>query len=93
MAGDTVNRNAHSRLLLWVTVMGTIISEGTDHRDWYLRKLLHLMGKMNLKPESWTVFKGILVTFLWWDYVFEDHARDIWDDAWSMVSESECSSK
>ncbi|KEF54833.1 uncharacterized protein A1O9_09275 [Exophiala aquamarina CBS 119918] len=82
--GAMGNSDPNSRLLLWITFMGTVISEGTGHRDWYLRKLLYLVRKMSLQSESWTVFKGILVTFLWWDYVLEDHARDIWGYLWAM---------
>ena len=32
--------------------MGTIISEGTQDRYWYVRKLIHLVGKMEFEFES-----------------------------------------
>ena len=86
---DTPNFDDQSTLLLWATVMGTVISEGMRDRYWYMRRLIHLISKMDFAANSWTKFRAILVRYLWWDYVFDQHARDIWDEVWGMDREAE----
>ena len=71
----------YTRLVLWAVVMGAVASEALELRDWYLRELNQITREENL---SWNDLKTSLTQYLWWDYTFEEHTRDIWNDACSM---------
>ena len=72
---------SHTRLVLWAVVMGAVASEALKLRDWYLNEFNQIVTKENL---SWNDLKTFLTRYLWWDYTFEEHTRDIWNDACSM---------
>ncbi len=72
------------KLVRWATVMGAVASESTSYRDWYLRQIKNMIVNDNLTRES---LKDSLVSFLWWEYAFEEHVLDIWDDA--LISTAE----
>jgi hypothetical protein len=72
----------HSTLLLWCATMGTIMAEGTEDRLWLIRRLKPYMARMELEAGSWMEFKCIVAKYLWWGYLFDSHARDIWDEVW-----------
>lgn len=90
-----------SQLLLWILVMGAIMTVGTKGRSWFIAALNPLSHRLRLN--SWDDMKLILTTFLWLDMTNDIDGRDIWDDvnllqyrydgaAWSSSSPSAGSS-
>jgi hypothetical protein len=67
-----------SRLLLWILVMGAIVTVGTLERLWFISTLGHVSGSLEL--ESWQEMKSILATFLWLDMTNDVDGRDVWDE-------------
>jgi Fungal specific transcription factor domain len=67
-----------SRLLVWIFVMGAIVTVDTSDRLWFISALSHLSSRLQL--ESWYDMKSILVTFLWLDMTNDMDGRDVWDE-------------
>ncbi|EXJ73806.1 uncharacterized protein A1O5_03568 [Cladophialophora psammophila CBS 110553] len=67
----------YGNLLMWVVFMGTIAATFTKARGWYLQKLRNLIDHQQL---DWNGFRGLMKTFLWWDFVFEAPAARIWNE-------------
>ncbi len=76
----------HRDLVSWATVMGAVAAEATRHRDWYLRQLKNMILDNNL---TWDKIKNSIVSFLWWEYTFEEHMLDIWNDAQALTEDAQ----
>jgi hypothetical protein len=67
-----------SKLLLWILVMGAIVTVGALERLWFISTLRHVSGRLEL--ESWQEMKSILTTFLWLDMTNDIDGSDVWDE-------------
>jgi hypothetical protein len=67
-----------SKLLVWILVMGAIVTVDTSDRLWFISALSHLSRRLQL--ESWYDMKSILLTFLWLDMTNDMDGRDVWDE-------------
>jgi hypothetical protein len=67
-----------SRLLLWILVMGAIMTLGTLDRFYFISILSTVSSQLQI--ESWQEMKSILVAFLWLDMTNDIDGRDIWDE-------------
>ena len=70
---------SYPSLLLWATVLGGIVAGRTARRNWFFRQLDN--GVIKRTMNAWSVVKGILSTFLWWDFVCHEPAAEFWKDA------------
>jgi hypothetical protein len=80
---DVEREGEYTSLLLWAVFMGAVASEGIRLRDWYLKQVNQIVARENL---VWDDVESRLTRYLWWEYMFEEHTRDIWEDARSLVS-------
>jgi hypothetical protein len=67
-----------SRLLLWILVMGAIMTVGTLDRYCFISALSTVSRQ--LQVESWQEMKSILASFLWLDMTNDIDGKDIWDE-------------
>ena len=74
-----------SKLLLWILVMGAIVTVGTFDRPWFI----HILGSVayRLQVESWPDMKSLLLTFLWLSKTNDIDGRDVWDEVSSSIFE------
>ncbi|KAJ9605084.1 hypothetical protein H2200_010474 [Cladophialophora chaetospira] len=77
--GGVPNSDEHSALVLWAVVLGATGSESPYHRGWFLRRMTKLVVQLN---HRWETSKTSMKQFLWWDYIFEERMKDIWEEAW-----------
>ena len=76
-------RFGHAKVfVLWAVALGGTISDLTYQRDWYVRQLTVIINQLDLE---WDTFKDCMKLFLWWDFIFEERARDLWDEAFSQT--------
>jgi hypothetical protein len=71
----------HWQLKLWMTVMGGAAAMSTTDRHWYV---LRICDQVTLGSLSWVKFRMLMLTFLWWDHVFEPRIADQWCEAYSL---------
>ena len=76
--------DVYQELIQWATIMGTVASEATRHRMWYLRQVRNIIIEDSL---TWKQLESSLFSFLWWDYTFEEHVLDIWNNAQAFAEE------
>jgi hypothetical protein len=67
-----------SKLLLWISVMGAIMTVGTLGRAYFTRQLVPIARRLQLN--SWDDMKAILSTFLWLEMTNDVDGIDVWDD-------------
>jgi hypothetical protein len=67
---------ADNELLLWALVMGGIGAACTSSEAWYMKELIKLTWRMNLR--SWSKAKNILRDYLWSDRTCDQGALELW---------------
>lgn len=67
----------HSRLLVWITMMGAIASASTAYHCWYLQRLHSQL--LQLKLTSWRDLRELCAKHLWWSPVCDVPGRSIFD--------------
>jgi hypothetical protein len=78
--------SATSDLLLWTLVLGGIAASFTLHRPWFENRL-RCMLRFSRRPsqeadrKTWIDFKARVSKFLWWDFVVDSPALDLWTEA------------
>jgi len=63
-------------LLLWALVIGGIGAARTSPEAWYIKELIKLRRRMNLR--SWNEAKMILRDYLWLDRACDQGALELW---------------
>jgi hypothetical protein len=74
-----------SKLLLWILVMGAIVTVGTLDRLWFIYALGPVACR--LQVESWPDMKSLLLNFLWFSKTNDIDGRDVWDEVSSSIFE------
>lgn len=66
------------QLLLWIVVMGTIASVGSDLRLWYVSMLVRYSQHLDIK--SWAELKDCLQDFLWFENTSDVDGANLWKE-------------
>jgi hypothetical protein len=78
--------SALSDFLLWTLVLGGIAASFTPNRQWFENRL-RCMLRFGRRPsqgsdrKTWIEFKSRVSKFLWWDFVVDSPALDLWTEA------------
>lgn len=71
------NETGYHGLLTWAVSLGAIAATLTSDRGWYVQKLRILIEGVQM---NWFSYKGLMRTFLWWDFVLEVPAAKMWKE-------------
>jgi len=74
----------HPRVMLWIATCGGIAATGTGDRAWYVRKNKLCLDQWPVKDCSH--YLACMRRYLWWDYVCEEPARRLWEEARTQTS-------
>lgn len=81
--GDLItprNETEYHGLLTWAVSLGAIAATLTRDYGWYLQKLRELNEGWKM---DWFRYKGLMRTFLWWDFVLEVPAARMWKEMYA----------
>jgi hypothetical protein len=67
------------KIFLWCAMIGGILAEGSDQRQWFVAKISKLCCL--LKVENWTTIVSLLKSFAWLDNSCNRAGRTIWLEA------------
>jgi hypothetical protein len=67
------------KILLWCAMVGGILAEGSDRRQWFVAKINKLCSLLTV--ENWTTMVSLLKSFAWLDSACNQAGRTIWLEA------------
>ena len=68
-------------LLLWVQVMGALISDATSERTWYRTNIQEILAA-HPGTKSWYRLKLQLKDIMWIDEIHDEYGRILWNELW-----------
>ncbi|KIV88866.1 hypothetical protein PV10_08499 [Exophiala mesophila] len=68
-------------LLIWVQVMGALISDATSERTWYRTKTQEILAA-HPGINSWYRLKLQLKDIMWIDEIHDEYGRILWNELW-----------
>ncbi|KEF52991.1 uncharacterized protein A1O9_10899 [Exophiala aquamarina CBS 119918] len=74
---EVMKATNHSDLILWASMLGAMAAELTVNRTWYIQKLGQYLSQSPYR-HTWSDFRKLMSTFLWWDYIFDEPGQKLW---------------
>lgn len=78
----------HSELILWASMLGAMAAELTVNRTWYIQKLGQYLSQSPCR-HTWSDFRKLMSSFLWWDYIHDDPGQRLWWEGCVSMTESQ----
>jgi len=87
-SGGVIKALDHSDLILWASMLGAMAAELTPNRTWYIQKLGQYLFQSPYR-HTWSDFRNLMSTFLWWDYIHEEPGQRLWWEGRTSMTESQ----
>lgn len=78
----------YSGLILWALMLGSMAAALTVNSTWYAQKLGHYLSQSPYR-HTWSDFRRLMSTYLWWGYVFDDPGQRLWWEGHTFISEAD----
>ncbi|KIW98010.1 uncharacterized protein Z519_01594 [Cladophialophora bantiana CBS 173.52] len=69
----------YTRLLLWALTLGGLASLNTPNKPYFVQKLQEYVVRWPYISD-WHAYINLMATYLWWDYILEEPAAQIWTE-------------
>jgi hypothetical protein len=77
----------YSGLILWALMLGSMAATLTVNSTWYAQKLGRYLAQSPYR-HTWSDFRRLMSTYLWWGYIFDDPGQRLWWEGHTFVSEA-----
>lgn len=73
-----------SKILLWISFIGRLMTTDTGERQWYAARICHCM--VTLRLDSWEEVRVCLAELLWTDKMYDRACGDLWEEVQRSVA-------